>query len=232
MRREENGAAVTLAIFTIFVILCSVLALHTFEAGYQRQLSMVQQRMATDSTRAVAAVVETELNYALRLAVESGMYEAGRQGENKGKVEERLLTYFDNRIRAGWFYSNFENIYVENIYVALNDNSFWLTWLPDGSLRASGYLDADFTHAMGARAYGVKLDAGVVPRYGRMLHLAYWAYFQAPRDENALAAFQNELNDNYACEYLRFRLYLVNGGVRLTVYDHYAGRVITEENED
>jgi len=73
LRREENGAAATLAIFTVFVILCSVLALHTFEAGYQRQLSMVQQRMATDTTRAVAAAVESELNDALKTAVEAGM---------------------------------------------------------------------------------------------------------------------------------------------------------------
>jgi hypothetical protein len=228
LRREENGAAVTLAIFTIFVILCSMLALHTFEAGYQRQLSMVQQRMATDSTRAVAATVETELNYALRLAVESGMYESGRRGENKDRVEERLRNYFNQRIEAGWSYSNFENIYVP----PSDENSLVIVWLPDGSLHASGYLDnASFAHVMGARAYGVKLDAGVVPRYGRMWHLARYVYFNYMQgqnlDENARADLQNELNENYACEYLRFVIHQAS----LTVYDTYAGRVITE-NED
>ena len=229
MRREENGAAVTLAIFTIFVILCSVLALHTFEAGYQRQLSMVQQRMATDSTRAVAAAVETELNYALRLAVEGSMYEAGRQGENKDRVEERLRDHFNQRIEAGWSYSNFENIYVP----PNDENSLVLVWLPDGSLRASGYLDASFTHVMGTRAYGVKLDAGVVPRYERMLHLAYRVYFQAQNMDNAdIPDFENELNESYACEYLSFKLTPTDGRIRVTIHDLYAGRAIVEENEE
>lgn len=229
MRREENGAAATLAIFTVFVILCSVLALHTFEAGYQRQLSMVQQRMATDTTRAVAAVVETELNDALKTAVEAGMYEAGRRGENKDKVEERLRTYFNQRIEAGWSYSSFEDIYVP----LSDEGSLLLAWLPDGSLRASGYLDASFTHVMGARAYGAKLDAGVVPRYGRMLHLAYLVYPQAQdMSGEELADFEDDLDDNYACEFLSFSLTETLTGVRVTVHDHYAGRAIVAENEE
>lgn len=228
MKHEENGAAATLAIFTVFVILCSVLALHTFEAGYQRQLSMVQQRMATDTTKAVAAVVETELNDALKTAVEAGMYEAGRRGENKDMVENLLRKYFNQRIEARWSYSNFENI---DVPVSDND-SLKLTWLPDGSLRASGYLDASFTHVMGTRAYGVKLDAGVVPRYGRMLHIAYFVYSQAQTMDNAaIAAFQSELNDNYACEFLSFSLTQTDSRVRVTVHDDYAGRAIAAENE-
>lgn len=229
MRREENGSAATLAIFTVFVILCSMLALNTFEAGYQRQLSMVQQRMATDTTRAVAAAVETELNDALTTAVGAGMYESGRRGENKNQVEERLRAYFNERIEAGWSYSN-----LENVYMPLSDgNSLALVWLPDGSLRASGYLDASFTHLMGVKAYGVKLDAGVVPRYGRMLHLAYRVYSEAQNmDPAALPAFQDELNGNYACEFLSFTLTPTDGRVRVTVYDLYAGRAIAAENEE
>ncbi len=228
MRHEENGAAATLAIFTVFVILCSVLALHTFEAGYQRQLSMVQQRMATDTTRAVAAVVETELNYALKTATEAAMYEAGRDGENKDKVEELLRTYFNERIKAGWSYSNFEDIYVP----LSDEDSLVLTWLPDGSLSASGYLDASFTHVMGTRAYGAKLDAGVVPRYGRMLHIAYLVYSQAQNmSGEELANFESELNEDYACEYLSFELTQTDSRVRVTVHDDYAGRAIAAENE-
>jgi hypothetical protein len=230
LRREENGAAVTLAIFTIFVILCSVLALHTFEAGYQRQLSMVQQRMATDSTRAVAATVESELNYALRLAVEAAMYEVGRDpklNENRSNIDIRILAYFENRIQAGWSYSNFDKIYVESVYAALEDNRFRLTWLPDGSLRASGYLDATFSHVMGARAYGVKLDAGVVPRYGRMENVAR-SVFNEYYEDGALKMghdpdnLREELDNNYACELLHFDIRQSG----LTVYDDYAGRVI------
>jgi hypothetical protein len=228
LRREEGGAAATLAIFTIFVILCSVLALHTFEAGYSRQSGMIQRRMAIDTTRAVAAAVGTELNRALELAVEAGMYEAGRLGENKAAVEGLILEYFNARIEAGWFYSNFENIYVENIYAAL-DNSFWITWLPDGSLRARGHLNANFTHVAGPRAYGVGLDAGVVPRYGRMMHLAEYVLSQVQNmDSAAIPGFQESLNENYACEYLRFQLDIVDNQVRLTISDLYAGRAMAE----
>lgn len=229
MRREEGGAAATLAIFTIFVILCSVLALYTFEAGYSRQSTMIQRRMAIDTTRAVAAAVGTELNYALKLAVEAGMYEAGSLGENKAKVEELILKYFNARIEAGWFYSNFENIYVENAYAALDD-SLWLTWLPDGSLRALGYLDANFTHVAGPRAYGVRLDAGVVPRYGRMMHLAEYVLSQVKTmDGAAISDFQDNLNENYACEYFHFQLdNTPDNQVRLTISDLYAGRVMVE----
>ncbi len=227
MRREENGSAATLAIFTVFVILCSMLALNTFEAGYQRQLSMVQQRMATDTTRAVAAAVETELNDALTTAVGAGMYESGRRGENKGQVEQRLRTYFNERIEAGWSYSN-----LENVYMPLSDgDSLVLVWLPDGSLRASGYLDASFTHLMGVKAYGVKLDAGVVPRYGRMLHLAYRVYSEAQTAPD-VEALESELNENYACEMLSFTLTQTDDHVRVTVYDLYAGRAIAAENEE
>jgi len=183
--------------------------------------------MATDATRAVAATVESELNYTLRLAVEAGMYEVGRWGENKEKtrVENILRTYFNQRIEAGWSYSN------ENIYVPPSDeNSLVLVWLPDGSLRASGYLNAIFTHVMGARAYGVKLDAGVVPRYGRMYYLAYLIWGQAQdMYGDTLTTFQNELKENYKCEYLDFSLYrTTDGRLRLTVVDDYAGRAIAE----
>lgn len=227
MKRDENGAAATLAIFTVFVILCSVLALYTFEAGYQRQLSMVQQRMATDTTKAVAAAVGSELNDALKMAVEAGMYEAGRRGENKDKVEERVRAYFNERIEAGWSYSNFENIYVP----LTDENSLVITWLPDGSLRAYGYLDASFTHLTGAKAYGTKLDAGVVPRYGRMLYLAYRVFSEA-QSVSDTEAFQDELNDNYACERLEFNVSKTDGHVRVTVHDLYAGRAIAAENEE
>lgn len=223
-----------LAIFTVFVILCSMLALNTFEAGYIRQSSMVQRRMAIDTTRAVAATVETELNYALRLAVEAGMYEAGKQGENKAEVEELLRRYFNQRIEAGWSYQNFESIDVP----LSDEESLVLVWLPDGSLHASGYLDATFTHREGLRAYGVRLETGVVPRYGRLLYLAYHMHSQAMKvyresgwDNEVISAFRDEINENFACEYLHFKITPTDHWLRLSVEDRYSGRAIAE-NED
>ncbi len=227
MRHEESGAAATLAIFTIFVILSSILALHTFEVGYQRQTSALQQRMATDTTKAVAAAVEAELDDALNTAIGAGMYESGLRGENINKVEERLRAYFNQRIELGWSYSNFENIYVP----ASDENSLVVEWLPDGSLRAYGYLGAGFEHVTGTKAYGVKLDAGIVPRYTRMINVAYRVYGEAQGVAD-VDAFEDELNENYAAERLGFTLTEIDSRVRVTVRDRYGGRVIAAENEN
>jgi len=135
-------------------------------------------------------------------------------------VENIIRTYFNQRISLGWSYSNFENIDVP----VSNENSLVLVWLPDGSLRASGYLNASFTHVMGTRAYGVKLDAGVVPRYGRMYHLAYFVRDNLKPNDANRAALKTELNENYACECLHFDI-RQDG---LTVFDDYAGRAIAE----
>ncbi|HDI12641.1 MAG TPA: hypothetical protein ENF64_00830 [Hadesarchaea archaeon] len=227
MRYEENGSAAMMSVFTIFVILCSVLAFSTFEEGYNRQLKRVQQQMATDTTKAVAASVESELNDALETAIGAGMYEAGKRGQEKDKVVERLRTYFNERIEAGWSYSNFEDIYVP----PSDESSLQIIWLPDGSLRAYGYLDATFTHVTGAKAYGVKLDAGVVPRYGRMLYLAYRVYSEA-HDVSDIEAFEEELNNNYACECLEFTVSKTDGRIKVIVRDLYAGRAIAAEDEE
>ena len=229
MMRDQGGAAATLAVFTVFVILCAVVALHTFEVSYQRQLSMLQQRMATDTTKATAAAVEAELNDALRTAIGAGMYEAGRRGENREKVEERIRTYINQRIKLGWSYSNFENIHVP----LSDENSLLLEWLPDGGLRAYGYLNATFTHLMGAKAYGVKLDAGIVPRYERMYYIAHRVWSQAQTmSRKDIDNFKDELNKNYACERLRFELENMDSRVRVTVYELYGGRAIAAENAE
>lgn len=233
MRHDENGAAATLAIFTIFVILSSILALHTFEVGYQRQTSALQQRMATDTTKAVAAAVEAELNDALNDAIGAGMYESGLRGENINKVEERLREYFNQRIELGWYYSNFvENENDSTICVPLSDeDSLVVKWLPDGGLQAYGYLNASFKHVTGTRAYGVKLNAGIAPRYTRMLNVAYQIYTEAQGVPD-VDAFETELNENYAAERLGFTLTETDSRVRVTVRDLYGGRVIAAENEN
>lgn len=225
MRGEQHGSAATLAIFTIFVILSGVVALNTFESGYARQLSTFQQRMAVDTTKAVAASVEAELNDSLETAIAAAIFEAGKGGGNKSNVEYLTRTYLNQRIEAGWSYSNFEVIYVP----LSDENSLKAEWLPDGSLHAYGYLNAFFKHVMGERAYGVKLDAGIVPRYGRMLNLALRIYNQA-KTVSDIQAFENELNDNYAAERFSFEVYTYDNSLRVTLNELYGGRVITTEN--
>lgn len=218
---EESGAATSLAIFVVFVILTSLVAVNTFEGGYQRQLTVFNQSMAVDTTRAVAASVQTELNDALVTAIQAAMFEGGKRGEEKSEVENRVRDYFNQRIVAGWEYTNFKEIQTP----LTEENSLFLEWLPDGGLRAYGYVGAVFEHLSGTKAFGVRLEAGVVPRYGRLYNVAN-RFFEEAKAVPDVEAFENELNENYAGEYLRFDLESTDGGVRLTVHDLYGGRAI------
>ena len=220
-----------MAIFTIFVILSGVVALNTFESGYTRQLSTLQQRMSVDTTKAVAAAIEVELDDSLAKAIAAAMYDAGKVptsdlNRDKNLVENWLRMYFNERIAAGWAYSNFENIYVP----LSDESSLRIEWLPDGGLHAYGYLNASFKHVSGAKAYGVKLDAGVAPRFGRMIKLAFAVYGMNWPSDNELPAFEDEINDNYAAERFSFRLRWEGASKNLTLNELFGGRVVTTEN--
>ncbi|MEM2192087.1 MAG: hypothetical protein QXG38_00545, partial [Candidatus Hadarchaeales archaeon] len=91
-----------------------------------------------------------------------------------------------------------------------------------------GYLWAEFEHLSGAKAHGVYVNAGVVPRYGRLYETAYLALRMARRAEN-LEEFENEINENFACEMLSFRIGSGEGGPTVTVIDRYGGRVIAKD---
>jgi len=223
--REERGSAALLAIFAVFVILTGLVALNTFETGYTRQMKSLQQRMAVDTTKAVASAVEKELNDSLGTAISAAMFEVGKTAGTKTEVEERLRTYFNQRIAAGWSYSNFESIVVP----LSDENSLKIEWLPDGGVHAYGYLNASFTHVLGSRAFGVKLEAGVAPRYGRMLFLANLIYGMAQRAPD-IVAFQDEANENFSAERFSFSIYRENGVLKLTLNELYGGRVLTAED--
>jgi hypothetical protein len=152
------------------------------------------------------------------------MYESGKVGGEKSQVEARLRQYFNERISAGWGYSNFRDIRVP----LSDENSLLLEWLPDGSLGAHGYLGAVFEHLAGTKAFGVRLRAGVVPRYGRLIHLAHKVQEEADGVLD-LETFETKLNENYACEFLWFELWRDNEGeVGVKIYERYGGRAIAE----
>lgn len=220
-RDEIKGAAAALAVFTVFIVLSVLLAAHTFSQGYRRELSILHQAMAVDTTKAVASSVQTELNNALRTVIQASVYESGKEGENKQQVEERIREYFNERIENGWYYSNFKSIEVP----LTDENSLHLEWLPDGGLRAYGFLAAEFEHVSGVRAFGIKLDAGVVPRYGRLYHIGHRVYEQV-QSVGDVEEFENELNENFACEQLSFEIERGGGSIRVTVIDNYGGRAI------
>jgi len=212
---DKKGAAPTLAIFIIFILICSAAALATFQAGHQRQVFTIQQLMAVDVVRATSSTIEIELNQTLQSAIAAAMYEAGVHPENRD-VENRVIQFLNERIALGWSYSN------ENIIVPLCDeNSLVLEWLPDGSMRARAYLAAEVRHISGVVANGISLRVNVTPRFERLKKVAGNVSELAQVSDN-LEKLEIELNENYACEGLSITVNSEN----IIVYDTFAGKVV------
>jgi hypothetical protein len=228
---DKKGAAPTLAIFIIFILICAAAALATFQAGHQRQVFTIQQLMSVDVVRATSSTIEIELNQTLYTAITAAMYEVGmmENKENvnvKENVENRVIQYLNERLdlsrRFGWGYSNL-NINIENV----DNNSLVLEWLPDGSMRARAYLNAEVRHISGVVANGLSLRVNVTPRFERLKKVAdnvfYLArYYLAQDPEYDLIGLEDNLNDNYACEWLRIEINPEN----IIVYDTFAGKVV------
>ena len=216
---SPRGSVPALAIFTIFVILGVFAAMYTFQAGYQRQASALQQRMAGDKTRATLAAIESELNNALYDAISAAMYEAGLRAENKENVELRIRQYKNQRIGAGWDYFNFRLIHVPYV----DENNLRFEWLPDGSIAARGWLEVELEHVLGARGYGVQLNVLTSPRFQRL-----WKIARVVSDKvggvGDLSALERKLNENYASEGIGIILENTELGVIIMVRDEYFGR--------
>ncbi len=219
---DKKGAAPTLAIFIIFILICAAAALATFQAGHQRQVSTIQRLTAVDVTRATSATIEGELNQTLQSAIAAAMYEAGGRAENRENVEKRIIQYLNERIALGWSYSNLTINVPE-----CDENSLVLEWLPDGSMGARAYLGAEMRHVSGVVSNGISLRVSVTPRFERIKRVAELASELVRTSEN-LARLQNELNENYACEGLLISIEAQDGVVAVGVRDTFAGRVVVK----
>lgn len=217
---DKKGAAPTLAIFIIFILICAAAALATFQAGHQRQVSTIQQLMAVDVVRATSSTIEGELNQTLRSAIAAAMYEAGGRAENKENVERRVVQFLNERIALGWSYSNL-TISVP----ACDENSLVFEWLPDGSMRARAYLAVEVRHVSGVVANGISLRVNVTPRFERIKKVAELASELARTSDN-LARLQSELNENYACEGLLVSIDVQDSTTMISVRDAFAGKVV------
>jgi len=224
---DKKGAAPTLAIFIIFILICAAAALATFQAGHQRQVFTIQQLMAVDVVRATSSTIEIELNQTLYTAITAAMYEAGVHPENRD-VENRVIQFLNERIelgrKLGWGYSNL-TIDIENV----DNNSLVLEWLPDGSMRARAYLAAEVRHISGVVANGISLRVNVTPRFERLKWVAENIISQSPayrlvQTSDDFEILENELNENYACEGLSITVNSEN----IIVYDTFAGKVVTK----
>ncbi len=228
---DQKGAAPTLAVFLLFVLLCSAAAFSSFQAGHQRQVSTIQQLIAVDVVRATTSTIEDELNETLRTTLGAALYDVAHMENKTGmsleqlkeNVENKVRVYLNERISLGWGYSNM-TVWVENC----NENNLELYWCPDGSIGARGYMKAEITHVAGATANGISLDMKLAPRFERLFTVAKFANKVI---ENAAdpEAIEQELNDNYACEYFLFDAVKVNGRNRVITWEIFGGKIIVKE---
>jgi len=217
---NKRASAPTLAVFTIFVILCSSVAIVTFQSLEERGASTIILKSAADVIRATASQVESELNSTLESSIAAAMYDVGLRGGTRENVENYIREYMNAHI------SDINASSRSNLKVAVpmcNENSLMIEWLPDGSIHARGYLDASFEHVMGPRAFGLSLRTMSRPRFERIRHVATLSAVLVAGEEN-LAELERALNENYTCEGLSVELENENNMVYVTVQDIFGAR--------
>lgn len=202
---DRRGAAETVAVFALFLLLCSWAALWTFRHRWEGEVEAAGRALASDFTRATALSVRGELSGVLESAVLAGMYRAGRRGGGPEEVKGFVLSSLNERIGRGWEYPSLR------VSVPPAENLLFL-WRPDGSLRVVGGLPASFEHAVGPRLFGLELEVEVRERFLRLRYLAS----VVPSWGRAV----EELNSLFSCEEITFEE--ENGRLKLT--DFLAGR--------
>lgn len=228
MRTPESrrGAAPTLAIFVIFVIVSSSLVLIHLQSREESEVSEIQRLMASDVTQATSSSIEAELNNALYRIVETAMYDVGMESGTRGNVENRVIGYLNARIEEIWKYPNLE-IEVPRA----TENSIKFEWQADGGVVVWGYLDSRIEHVVGPTAYGTFLHAAPPDRFQR---LKYVSGLVAERVERVTAEsipeLENELNENYECEGMEIDLTPEDSLIGISVMDTYGGKGVVLED--
>jgi len=220
--RCERGGAPTLAVFAVFVVVCSAVAVAHFRTSAYRSANAIQQRMAADVTRAMAASIETELNWTLEKAIWSAMYTIGLRGGTVEEVENAVREHLNGRIRRGWEGEHPSiSVYVPEV----NEDTLLFVWRPDGGIEAIGLIPAKIEHVEGPAAYGISLRTAPSPRFERIKHVTEQIFdvLKTTPVEN-IEVLECELNENYACEGLGIELTLDNGMVMVSVSDIFSGR--------
>jgi hypothetical protein len=217
---DKCASAPTLAVFTIFVILCSSVAIVTFQSLEERRVSAIVLESAADVVRATASQVGSELNSALESSIAAAMYDVGLRGGTREQVERYVREYLNTHI------SDINAYPRPNLAVAVppcDESTLALEWLPDGGIHARGYLGARFEHVMGPRAFGLSLRAVSRPRFERIKHVAELSLVLVAGATN-LEELERALNENYACEGLAVELENEDDIVYVTVQDTFGAR--------
>ncbi|MEM2205172.1 MAG: hypothetical protein QXF20_05315 [Candidatus Hadarchaeales archaeon] len=206
---DHRGAAETVAVFALFLILCSWAALWTFHRLWEGEVGTSRILLASDFTRAVSLGVKGELEGLLEDTLPLAMYEAGRRGEGEEEVEKKVLSLLNARILEGWTYPSVE------VKLPMVENLLFL-WRPDGSLEVRGWLPASFEHSGGCKLFGLELRVEARERFLRLKHLASIV---------PLGKSVEELNSLFSQEGILFEE--ENGRLKLT--DYQAGRRVVVE---
>lgn len=220
---DETGAAPTLAIFLILILISSALVLAQLRRSEERNIDAIQLLTASDKAQSALASINSELNNALRKSTNTAMYDVGMGGGSIEEVETRIIDYLNDRIEEGWDYPNQE----ENIPL-VNENSISFRWQPDGSLSVRVQLDTEIKHVMGPTAFGTYLQADTYPRFERIENLAHQVSDKIPENASSeeIEDLEGKLNENYKCEGIEINLSIDGSKVKIRVNDVYAGETV------
>lgn len=219
---KENGAAPTLAIFLILIVISSALVIAQLQSSEERKVSSIQLLMASDETSSTLSSINSDLEGSLETALPAAMQYAGERGGSVEDVEDYVSTYLENRVEEGWDYGNI------NENVPLNENSIIFRWQPNGSLLVTLKLNTVTKHVKGPSAYGTYIKASTFARFKRLKQLTEQLneenYSHLDNDEE-MKKLEGELNENYRCEGIEVNLYRENSQILAEVRDIYGGAV-------
>jgi len=215
---DEKGAAPTLVVFLLFVLISTSLVINHLRTTEQSAVSSIQMANASDTTRATLNSINSELEEALRKSATAAMYDVGMGGGTIGEVEEKTKEYMNNRIEKGWDYSNLDT----NIPQIGNGGNSSIKFIekPDGSLLIRLRLeDSEIKHILGPTAYGTYIQVDLFPRFRRIESIAKQIDDDLEDTEN-LEKLEKSYNENYKYEGIKVEIEPDN----LIVRDMYAGR--------
>ncbi len=226
MNGSERGAAPTLAIFIIFIIVSTSLVLAHLQYLNKEEADKIQNYTANDITKSTSDSIKVELNKALNTSISAAMYDAGKLGKERKSVENRIIRYMNYKISKGW---NYPNIVVE--ILPLNKKSTYFHWWPDGSLSVKVYLKSKLKHVKGPTAYGIVLRADINSRFMRIKHITDRIIKKAKKiSPSEIINFEKELNENYECEGIDINLEIENKTLEVNVRDIYGPKEVIVKN--
>ena len=215
---EEKGAAPTLIVFILFVMVSTSLVISYLQTTEESTVSSIQMATASDTTRATLNSINSELEEALRKSATAAMYDVGMGGGTITEVENKTKEYMNNRIERGWDYSNLDTD-IPKIGEGTN-NSIEFIEQPNGSLLIRLRLeDSKIKHILGPTAYGTYLQVNLFPRFRRIESLAEQIDDDIEDTDN-LERLEEEYNENYKYEGINVEIETDS----ITVRDVYAGR--------